>query len=86
MTERLYRYSVIRYVPRPRSGEFVNIGVIAVSEDGEEVAGEFTADWQRARWLGDRADIAMLQRLVRSWKRTLVRGVGQATPYLVRRK
>jgi hypothetical protein len=32
-----YVYSVVRYVPNPASGEFVNIGVIAGSDE--------TGDW-----------------------------------------
>jgi hypothetical protein len=68
MSERLYHYSVIRYVPRPLAEEFVNVGVVAVSDKGDEAAVEFTDDWTRARALGGREDdILMLRRLARAW-------------------
>jgi hypothetical protein len=67
--DRLYHYSAIRYVPRPLAEEFVNIGVIAVSDDGEQLSVEFTSDWSRARALGGTEDdILMLRRLERAWR------------------
>jgi hypothetical protein len=66
--ERLYYYSAIRYVPRPLAEEFVNVGVVAVSDAGDEVSVEFTDDWTRARAFGgNEEDILMLQRLARAW-------------------
>jgi hypothetical protein len=68
MSERLYHYSLIRYVPRPVAEEFVNVGVVAVSDSGDEAAVEFTDDWTRARALGGRdEDVLMLRRLARAW-------------------
>jgi hypothetical protein len=68
MTERLYHYSLIRYVPRPVAEEFVNVGVVAVSDTGDEASVEFTDDWTRARALGGREeDVLMLRRLARAW-------------------
>jgi DUF3037 family protein len=68
MSERLYHYSLIRYVPRPVAEEFVNVGVVAVSDTGDEASVEFTDDWTRARALGGREeDVLMLRRLARAW-------------------
>jgi hypothetical protein len=66
--DRLYHYSAIRYVPRPQAEEFVNVGVVAVSDEGDEFSVEFTDDWTRARALGgNEQDILMLRRLARAW-------------------
>lgn len=68
-TERLYHYSAIRYVPRPQAEEFVNVGVVAVSDEGDQLSVEFTDDWSRARALGgNEDDILMLRRLARAWR------------------
>jgi hypothetical protein len=69
--ERVYLYSVLRYVPRPKRGEFINLGVVAVDSDGTDVAFEVTSDWRRARLLGRNEDIQMLQKLAREWKKRL---------------
>lgn len=67
--QRLYHYSVIRYVPRPEAEEFVNVGVVAVSDKGDEVSVEFTPNWGRARSLGGREeDILMLRRIATAWE------------------
>lgn len=44
------RYSVIRYVPDPIVGEFVNVGVVAADQD--RAACRFVATWNRASALG----------------------------------
>lgn len=41
------RYSVIRFVPDPVRGEFVNLGIIAVRDDGHAIAVRTTSNWKR---------------------------------------
>ena len=62
-SERLrYTYSLIRYVPDPIRGEFVNIGVLLQEEHmPEHVELSFTKDWSRVRCVDRDADVAMLQ-------------------------
>src|SRR5690348_1745755 len=69
--DRLYHYSLIRYVPRPESGEFVNFGVVVVSKDGGDVAVEVTSNWHRARTLGRADHVAFLQKFAKDWKRRM---------------
>lgn len=44
------KYSVVRYVPRPLSGEAINIGVVAWSEG--KIVVKFVDNWQRVRTFG----------------------------------
>jgi hypothetical protein len=55
------KYSVIRYEPRPLSGEAINIGVIAWTE--EKVVTRFVEDWRRVRAFG-RENIDFLREFV----------------------
>ena len=45
-------YSIIRYVPDPRREEFLNVGLIVVSDDNSFAECRFTQDWRRARRFG----------------------------------
>lgn len=55
------KYLVVRYLPRPLSGEAINIGVIAWSDDS--ITTRFIQNWQRVRAFG-REDIAFLRDFV----------------------
>src|SRR5438874_12859278 len=55
------KYSVVRYLPNPLSGEMINIGVIAWGED--KIAARFVKDWKRAKAFG-REDISFLRDFV----------------------
>lgn len=43
-------YTVVHYLPRPLSGERINVGVIAWS--GDRIAARFLGDWRRVRTFG----------------------------------
>lgn len=45
-------YSIVRYVPDPRREEFLNVGLIVVSDDDSFAECRFTTDWRRARRFG----------------------------------
>jgi Protein of unknown function (DUF3037) len=45
-------YSIVRYVPDPRREEFLNVGLIVVSDDNSFAECRFTTDWRRARRFG----------------------------------
>lgn len=53
------KYSVVRYLPNPLSGEMINIGVVAWGED-KKIAFRFAKDWRRAKAFG-REDITFLR-------------------------
>jgi hypothetical protein len=55
------KYSVVRYLPNPLSGERINMGVIAWGEG--QIAAQFIKDWRRARAFG-REDISFLKDFV----------------------
>src|SRR6266481_1118111 len=55
------KYSVVRYLPNPLSGEMINIGVIAWGQD--KIAARFAKDWRRAKAFG-REDISFLREFV----------------------
>lgn len=56
------KYSVVRYLPRPLSGEMINVGLIAW--DGERIATKFVDNWRRVRAFGHE-DISFLQDFAR---------------------
>jgi hypothetical protein len=55
------KYSVVRYLPNPLSGETINVGVIAWGEG--KIAARFAKDWRRAKAFG-REDISFLRDFV----------------------
>lgn len=55
-------FQLIRYVPDAVKNEFVNIGVVLRSSDGENAV-RFTRDWSRVRCMDPDADIEMLEAL-----------------------
>jgi hypothetical protein len=55
------KYSVVRYLPNPLSGEMINVGVIAWGEG--KIAARFAKDWRRAKAFG-REDISFLRDFV----------------------
>jgi hypothetical protein len=56
-------FQLIRYVPDPVRNEFVNIGVLLRTSDGEPSVLRFTRDWGRVRCLDPDADTQMLEAL-----------------------
>lgn len=56
-------FQLIRYVPDPAKNEFVNIGVLLNTSDGEQSVLRFTRDWGRVRCLDPDADTQMLEAL-----------------------
>jgi hypothetical protein len=56
-------FQLVRYVPDPVKNEFVNIGVLLRSSEGEQSVVHFTRDWSRVRCLDPDADVEMLEAL-----------------------
>lgn len=48
----IFSYSIVRYVPDPRREEFLNVGLVVVSDDNSFADCRFTTDWRRARRFG----------------------------------
>jgi len=48
-----YRYSLLRFVPDPGRGEFVNIGAIAGDDDAQDWALRLLSNYRRARSIDD---------------------------------
>ncbi len=65
MSKRLQcEFSLIRYVPDPVKGEFVNIGVLLRGADAASApVVRFTRDWRRVRCMDADADVEMLESL-----------------------
>jgi len=64
--QRPCEFFLIRYVPDPMKGEFVNIGVLLRDLSGPQPAPayvRFTRDWARVRCMDPGADIEMLEAL-----------------------
>lgn len=61
-----YQYTLLRYVPDLVKGEFVNLAVVLLDEQGRyrkaRAAGE--KEWRRLKWLHPAADLAMLRELL----------------------
>lgn len=67
------KYSVVRYLPHPLSGEMINIGVVAWSDN--QIEAQFVKNWARARAFG-REDVSFLRDFVEQVD-TAARGQGQ---------
>lgn len=46
--------SIIRFVPDPGRGEFINVGAIAGSDETEDWEVQTVSNWKRAKWLDER--------------------------------
>ena len=61
-----YQYTLLRYVPDLVKGEFVNLAVVLLDEQGRyreaRTAGE--KEWRRLKWLHPAADLTMLRELL----------------------
>jgi hypothetical protein len=44
---RSYDYTIVRIVPRPERGEFVNVGVILFCREAKFLGGRIKPDWDR---------------------------------------
>lgn len=63
---------LLRYVPDLVKDEFVNFGIILISQQEREFAGiRFTRDWRRVQCLDPGADVEMLQALEADIRRKL---------------
>jgi len=56
-------FSIVRYVPHPLRGEFINIGIVIRQRSGpvHPAFVAFTRDWSRVLALDPHADVEMLQ-------------------------
>ena len=60
-----YRYTLLRYVPDIVKGEFVNLGVMLLNEQGGFLEGRMAGEEEvrRLRWLHPEADVEMIKEL-----------------------
>jgi hypothetical protein len=56
-------FFLLRYVPDAVKDEFVNVGVVLLSNDGSVADVRFTRDYRRVRCLDPQADVEMLESL-----------------------
>lgn len=84
MDERIAcEFFLVRYVPDPVKGEFVNIGVILREVGGEaQTRVRFTRDWGRARCLDADADIGLLEALEAEIEARLRLGAADPRPVI----
>lgn len=76
MKERLQcEFSLIRYVPDPVKGEFVNIGVLLrEAHAAQPPVVKFTRDWSRVRCMDAAADVELLESLEAEMNARLLAG------------
>lgn len=60
-----YLYSVIRFVPNPTLGEFINVGIIAGNDEARDWSVQWLSDMRRAKSLDDTLGSNMYQVLQR---------------------
>ncbi len=77
-------FRLIRYVPDPIKGEFLNIGVVLRAEgEGGQAVARFTRDWSRVRCLHPDADVEMIEAFESELNEQLTReSGGEAKPVL----
>lgn len=63
MQHRPCEFFLVRYVPDPVRGEYVNIGVLLRDAGGAAARVSFTRDWSRVRCADPDADVEMLEAL-----------------------
>ena len=84
-------FSVVRYVPDPIKGEFVNIGVLLreaaladpQADDPARTRVRFTRDWSRVRCMDRNADVDLLESLEQEIAARLVAGTSLREPRAV---
>jgi hypothetical protein len=67
-------FLLVRYVPDVVKGEFVNIGVVLLQEEGGIAEARFTRDWRRVHRLDPAADVEMLAAVGTEVQQALVAG------------
>jgi hypothetical protein len=83
MERRPCEFFLVRYVPDPIRGEFVNIGVLLREAGGSAVQVRFTRDWARVRCADPGADIDMLEALEQEIEQRLT-DYREDTPYVLK--
>ena len=71
MESRPCEFFLVRYVPDPVRGEFVNVGVLLRDAGGGSAHVKFTRDWARVRCADPDVDIEMLEALEQGIERRL---------------
>lgn len=83
MQRRPCEFFLVRYVPDPVRGEFVNIGVLLRDAGSSAAQVRFTRDWTRVRCADPGADIDMLEALEQEIERRLTEH-REDTPHVLR--
>ncbi len=68
---RSYDYVIVRIVPRPERGEFVNVGVILFSREANYLDGRIEPAWERIRMLSPDVDREEIERQLTYIKRVI---------------
>lgn len=79
-----YRFCIIRYIPNPVRGEFVNIGILIQPLDSEGMGAliRMTNDWSRVRRFFPDADVTMLAALEQNLRDQIIQNSGDASTVL----
>jgi hypothetical protein len=83
MKRRPCEYFLLRYLPDPIRGEFVNVGVLLREAGGGDAHVKFTRDWTRVKCADPNADIEMLEALEQEIERRLTEACDD-TPYVMK--
>ena len=69
----IYEYAVIRFVPKVEREEFVNIGVIVMSQRLKFLDIKYNIDIGRLKCFTEDVDLALIEEYLNSWK-TICKG------------
>lgn len=60
-------YTVMRYVPDTARQEFINVGVVVVSDTERRIQYRMTDDWTQAKQFGNENHLEVLQTFLPHW-------------------
>lgn len=66
----LYEYSLVRYLPRPERGEFINIGLVMLCKRRKWLKGKVILNEEKLKLLNKAIDLSSLRQQVSIFERT----------------
>ncbi len=69
----IYEYAVLRFVPRVEREEFINVGVIVMSQRLKFLDVKYHIDKERLKCFSEEVDLTLIEEYLNSWK-TICKG------------
>ena len=70
--EWLYEYALVRFVPEPERGEFINIGLIMMNKRKKWLKGKILINPERIKYLNSSTDIDFLKNQAKIFEKSYV--------------